>query len=483
VGLAGAGVSGLFGLVLTVVVTRGYGTTGAGAFFALVGVVTVAGALCCLGADTGLVWALPRQRDAAAGILTVAVLPPLLAAAALTAAGLGLAPALAGYLLPAAGPTGVILLRCTVVALPVAVAMTLLLAAVRAVRPIGGYVAVQFLLLPISRPVLVGAAAAAGAGLVAAMLGWLLPLAFATIVCAALLVRPVRGGGGMRPWRRFWGFAGPRAASATIDASSMWVGVLLTTVLAGQAQAGVFGAVGRYVLAGQLAMQGLRVAVAPQLSALLGAGRTADAAAVHRQTTTWIIVLSWPVYGLLAVFGPGFLRLFGSGFGAGSAALTVLALAMLVNVGLGNVQTLLLMSGASRAHLAATVAGLAVTVAAGIALIPRYGALGAACAWAGGIVVENTIAATVARRVVGQPLLAGSLRTAGGVAAVLAAVSAVAVPVAGRGVAGLFVALGALAVAGAVLLAVPDVRRRLRHTAATLRPYRRVVTGAAGPGT
>ena len=52
----------------------------------------------------------------------------------------------------------------------------------------------------------------------------------------------------------------------------------MTAALAGQADAGVFGAVGRYVLAGQLAMQGLRVAVTPQLSRLLGAGRRAEAA-------------------------------------------------------------------------------------------------------------------------------------------------------------------------------------------------------------
>ncbi|WP_203965334.1 lipopolysaccharide biosynthesis protein [Actinocatenispora thailandica] len=476
-GLAGAAVSGLFGFLLTVVVTRGFGTTGAGAFFALVGVVTVAGALCCLGADTGLIWALPRWRERGVRILTVALVPPLLASALLAAALAAAAGALAPRLLPDAGGSGVVLLRWVAAALPVAVLMTLLLAAVRAARPITHYVAVQFLLLPVSRPVLVGAVALAGAGLVAAAIGWLLPVALAALVCAAMLVpalrRPGDTGGGPdgTDWRRFWGFAAARAASAAIDAASMWVGVLLTAALAGQSEAGVFGAVGRYVLAGQLAMQGLRVAVAPQLSALLGAGRRADAAAVHRQTTTWVIVLSWPVYLLLAFFAPGFLRLFGSGFTAGAGALTVLAVAMLVNVGLGNVQTLLLMSGASRIHLAAAAAGLAVTVGGGVALIPRYGALGAALAWSGGIVVENVSAALAARRVVGEPLLSAALvRTALGVGAAVCAVgTAVSVP-AGRGVPSLLVAVGLLALGAGGALAVPGVRRRLGRIVATLRP-------------
>ncbi|MEV1160263.1 lipopolysaccharide biosynthesis protein, partial [Micromonospora chokoriensis] len=64
-GLLGAATSGLFGFVLAVVITRGYGTTGAGAFFAAIGVVTVATAVCTLGAETGLMWALPRRTAGA----------------------------------------------------------------------------------------------------------------------------------------------------------------------------------------------------------------------------------------------------------------------------------------------------------------------------------------------------------------------------------------------------------------------------------
>ena len=178
--------------------------------------------------------------------------------------------------------------------------------------------------------------------------------------------------------------------------------MLLTAALAGPADAGVFGAVGRYVLAGQLAMQGLRVAVSPQLSRLLGRGERAAAAAVHRQLTTWGLVLSWPVYLLLAVFALAFLQLFGPEFTAGVPAMTVLALAMLVNTGVGNVQSLLLMGGRSGLHLVATVAGLTVTVSLGLWLIPAHGATGAAVAWAAGIATENLAAAGFARSVVGS---------------------------------------------------------------------------------
>ena len=322
-GLLGAATSGLFGFVLAVVITRGYGPAGAGAFFAAIGVVTVATAVCTLGAETGLMWALPRRRVGArrdaARVLPVALIPPLLAGLLVAGAGALAADALAPRLLRGSGDDGGALLTVTFAAVPVVVAMTLLLAALRCVRPIRAYVGVQFLLLPVARPALVGAAALAGGGLLAGMTGWLVPAALALLVCLTLVAGPLGLGRGaaLRPsradWSTFWRFALPRAASAAIDAGSMWVGVLLTSVLAGPADAGVFGAVGRYVLAGQLAMQGLRVAVSPQLSRLLGRGERAAAAAVHRQLTIWGLVLSWPVYLLLAVFALAFLQLFGAG--------------------------------------------------------------------------------------------------------------------------------------------------------------------------
>ncbi|MER7890243.1 lipopolysaccharide biosynthesis protein [Micromonospora sp. NPDC094482] len=489
-GLVGAATSGLFGFVLAVVITRGYGTVGSGAFFAAIGVVTVATAVCTLGAETGLMWALPRRRTGpggnAARVLPVALIPPLVVAVLVAGVGVLAADAFAPRLLGGSGAAGPPLLALSFAAVPVVVGMTLLLAALRCVRPIRAYVAVQFFLLPVARPVLVGAAALAGGGLLAGMTGWLVPAALALLVCLTLVAGPLGVGRGavLRPeradWSVFWRFALPRAASAAIDAGSMWVGVLLTSVLAGQADAGVFGAVGRYILAGQLAMQGLRVAVSPQLSRLLGRGERAAAAAVHRQLTTWALVLSWPVYLLLAVFGPAFLQLFGPEFAAGAPAMTVLALAMLVNTGVGNVQSLLLMGGRSGLHLTAALAGLLVTVSLGLWLIPGHGATGAALAWAAGIVTENLTAAACARAVVGQPLLdAALLRAAAGTVAVVGTAALAGVLGAGREIPGLAVALAVLAAGCVGLLTLPRVRRRIRVTMSQVRGREQAAPTAA----
>jgi O-antigen/teichoic acid export membrane protein len=480
IGLLGAVVNGACGFLLTAVVVRVFGPGDAGAFFTVVGLVTIAGSLCCLGTDSGLVWALPRRTlgvtGDAARLLPLALAPTVALALAVAAAGVIAAPVLAAALLDD-GPDGTTLIRLAFVGVPVVVVATIMLAAVRATRTISTYAGLNLVAVPAARPLLIGAMAVAGWPVVPALAGWLLPLAVAAVVAALLLVGPLglARGATLRPTagdrRWFWSFALPRALSTAIDAGSMWVGVLLTSALASQAEAGVFGAVCRYALAGLLVMQGLRVAAGPQLSRLLGAERRREAAQIYRRTTLVIVLLSWPAYLLLAAFAPAFLGLFGAEFTGYGAPMAVLAAGMLVNVGVGLVQTVLLMSGNSRGHLLAAGCGLALNVSLCVLLIPRHGVLGAAIAWSLGIVGENLIAAVLARRALGEPLFGRAL-----VGAAVAAAAATGLAAAtgtllgGRGPSGLGIALGLLVLAALAPLGSGRVRQALHDVRAQLRP-------------
>ena len=139
--------------------------------------------------------------------------------------------------------------------------------------------------------------------------------------------------------------------------------------------------------------------------------------------------------------------------------MTVLALAMLVNTGVGNVQSLLLMGGRSGLHLVSTLAGLTVTVSLGLWLIPGHGATGAALAWAAGIATENLTAAGFARSVVAEPLVdAATLRAAAATVAGVGLAAGVGVLAGGRGLPGLAVALGVLLAGCVGMLTLPRVR-------------------------
>jgi O-antigen/teichoic acid export membrane protein len=183
------------------------------------------------------------------------------------------------------------------------------------------------------------------------------------------------------------------------------------------------------------------------------------------------VLLSWPAYLLLALFAPAFLALFGPEFATGAGPMAVLAVAMGVNVGVGLVQTVLLMSGNSRGHLLATVAGLTLNVAGCLVLIPRHGALGAALAWSLGIATENVLAAVLARRALAAPLFSRALlRTAAAVVVVTAAASGLGAAVGGRGLPGLAGTLAVLLAGCAAALVDRRVRSALSKVRGQLRP-------------
>lgn len=414
--------AGLFGFLLVIVMTQGLGVRGYGVLATVVALFTILGNVAKLGADTGLLREIPRlrvggqARDLPA-VLVAALVPPLAVGAALGAATWALAPDLSGLLLdePAARREMVAALRAVAPFLGVA---GMMIAAVVGTRGFGSSVpsaAVQSFLVPTLRVGFVLLALAwatpgpASAAAVAAAYG--LPTAVGLAVALLLLHRRTRralGGAGLgpaRPWaqvsRSFWSFTAPRSMAGTLEVLMAWGGVLLVSALGGAEQAGVFGAVLRYVVLGTFAIQAVRVAIGPHVSMLLAERRLAEAERVFQTMTCWLIAAAWPFYLLLAIFPEVLLDVFGDGFRAGAAALVVMSLAKLVDMATGNVTLVLLMSGHSRWNLLNVAAGLLAAVGLSFALVPRWGVLGAAMAWSTAVLVENLAATAEVARLVG----------------------------------------------------------------------------------
>lgn len=406
---AGAAWSGAAGFALVTVITHGLPVADAGAVLTGIALATVLAAACCAGADTGMIWLLPRlgaPGDRRAGVRSATGRTVVLSAVA--AVVLVVVACWGAGVLPGTHGTAVLVVVAAV--LPVLVASTVLVATVRGLDRLPLYIALQFGVLPTGRLVGVALALAVGGGVAAALAGWGAAAAV-TLVVAALAARALTAGTGSgararaRVVRSLWRFCRPRAVSSVIDASAGWVGVLLVSVLAGAAAAARFGAVSRCALAGLLVMQAVRVATGAQFSALLREDDVAAAGRLYRASTRWIVAVSWPFFGLVAAYPVTVLGVFGREYRSAAAALVVVVAAMAVNTACGNAQTVLLMSGDSRRHLLATVSGLATTVVGDVALVPHLGVLAAAAAWAAGIVVENALVlGWVVRRVGVAPL-------------------------------------------------------------------------------
>ncbi|MFE2100715.1 oligosaccharide flippase family protein [Streptomyces sp. NPDC059468] len=440
-GVAGSAANAVFAFLLVGLITRSAGAHGAGAVFTGVALFTILSNTCKLGSDTGLVRYVSRDLAVNGGrsvgaLLRAAVVPAALASTA-AALPLLLFPAVATTLLPHLRPAdAVTLVRLFALFLPVATVGLVLLGATQGHGTVVPFVGVEQIGKPVLRVLIAVPVAYYAPGMLPLAVAWLLPAPAGTVAawlslrrCRALRGGALRGaehraGHGAAPWRSFWSFAAPRAVSSVFDISAVWVGVILLSALATSNEAGIYTAIGRVVTAGTLLQLAVRLAVAPEISRLLAVDQVSEARHLHRVSTCWIVLFSWPLFVLVAGFPRTVLSVFGPEFVDGAPALVVLCVASLINVAVGNAQTVLLMAGKSSWHLAVTALAFMVQLTVGILAVPVWGVLGAAVSWGAAIIVENLSAALLIRLCLGFRTVDRGYTTALGVALVVSVVLA-----------------------------------------------------------
>jgi O-antigen/teichoic acid export membrane protein len=452
--------SGVLGFVLTVVVTRGLGESGAGVFFSAVALFTILTNVTELGADTGVVRYVSRLREQGrtadlAPVVKVAVVPSLVAGTAAGLIAIAFAMPIADLFARDRAGDVAHFLRLIGPFLPFATVATVALAATRGFGLMRPFVAIEGVGKPALKPLLILLLGVGGLGTADVALGWGIPEA---IACAAALgalawllagARPTNSAQGIEVAtplrelaREFWRFSAPRGIAAAFQISVVWFDVLLLGRYRPSGDVGVYAAASRITTVGLFALQSIRLAIAPQISALLARDDREGAQVVYQTATWWLMAVSWPLFLGLAVFAPVVLEVFGPAFPRGDTSLTILSLAMLVNLGTGNVTVVLLMGGKSSWNLVNTAIALALNVGLNLALIPRYGMEGAAVAWAVSIVVDNLLALTEVRLFLGmRPFGSGYVPVAGSALLCVGGVALVARALLGPSVAGLLLFL------------------------------------------
>jgi O-antigen/teichoic acid export membrane protein len=404
--LAGSAVTAVAQFGLTVAVARGLTHADAGLFFAATSLFLILSTVARLGTPTGLVWALSGQLARGEPGLTRptlrTALVPVLGVGVVTAVALAVwAEPVADLLLPADAAPALgarleTIVRAMAVFVPVAAAYDAVCAATRAADGMRVTVVVE----RIGRPVLQFAAVAVTAFVgssVAVSLAWLVPYVGALALAAAMLWRIVARvpAPAVRPQTRvagtFWRFTGPRALADLALTVQQRLDIVLVGALRGPRDAAIYAAATRFLVLGQAAAMAISLAVQPDLGATLGVDDRRAAHRVYRTATAWLMVVTWPLYLfafvapelILAVFGPGYL--------AGEGVIRVLAATMLVATGCGMVDMVLTMAGRSWWSLANVALGVTVFVTLNLLLIPRFGIVGAALAWASAILVKNLV--------------------------------------------------------------------------------------------
>jgi O-antigen/teichoic acid export membrane protein len=413
--LIGAAATGLLHFVLLVVVTRGLGATGTGAFYEATALFLILSGAATLGSDVGLSRMVPRYRalgrvrDLRRG-LAVGLWPVAAAGCLLGLLSWVYAPQLGDtFSRHGAAETAQLadFIRAFAPFVPVSALSLATFAATRGFATMRPTVYLDKIARPALQPLLVLLAVLAGAGstvIALAYLGPYVPALAAGLVWMGMLLRrserrhrlqgalapqPARSLGQL--WREFWRFTGPRGLAALFQTTSLWLNTLLIGALRSTKEAGVYAASSRYLAMAAMTAMAIRQVLAPKLSELLARRSTERAAAAYQTTTAWMVALNWPIYLALLTFGPALLKVFGRGFAGGDVVLYVLSATMLIATAVGPVDVVLLMGGRSSWNLINTVVSLAVNLALNFALTPRYGLAGAALSLAVGILLNNLL--------------------------------------------------------------------------------------------
>lgn len=406
--LAGSVVAASLNLILPVVITRSLVREDAGLLFQAMALFTIVLNVGTVGADTGLLRALPRaialERHRDLGRLLAVAMVPAVATGALVAllvvAGAGPLSGLVGQDANQAADFQRLLMALAPW-IPVAVLYALAMSASRGLGSVRPLVLVE----KIGRNALeTGATALAlslSASLALVITAWVAPYAAMLVVVGWWLLPRLRrararaGDTAPGEWtelaRDFWAFSLPRALSRVFTVALQRVDILIVGALSGPVDAAVYTAATRFLVLGLVLVQSLQQVMAPRISEFLATGEDDRAEAIYRTTTAWLTLVSWPVYLGVIWFAPLLMSIFGPGFSAGASAVVVLCAAMLVAASCGPVDSVLLMSGRSRLSLLNTSLALATCVALDLLLVPAHGVTGAAVAWAVAILVNNLL--------------------------------------------------------------------------------------------
>jgi O-antigen/teichoic acid export membrane protein len=201
---------------------------------------------------------------------------------------------------------------------------------------------------------------------------------------------------------RRWTAAGVSlAVFGVLSAVNAQADIVLLRWLAGTEATGVFHVAARNAHLLTLLLGALITPLGPLVAELHAKGERAALQEVVRRSIRVVFLLTLPPALAMILAGEVYLELFGAGFAEAHAALAILALAQLVNVGAGPVQMLLVMTGHQARLIPAMAWSVLANVVLNLALIPRFGATGAACATACSIVLWNAVLGYEVRRHIG----------------------------------------------------------------------------------
>jgi O-antigen/teichoic acid export membrane protein/Mrp family chromosome partitioning ATPase len=317
-----------------------------------------------------------------------------LAASTLVASAVGVALFAAAPLLARGAfsePRLTVPLQFVALALPASAFTNAALAATQGYRTMKPFALIGLIFEPVARLLLAGALLLAGMGLRGVMLALLVSNLGAALL-AALALRRVMGPQTAPPTyapSRLFSFSAVSWSAGLASTALIWADILLLGLLGNSAQVGVYTVATRLVQLATFVMLPINAAFAPRIADLDARGHTESLRHTYQLAESWIVRLSLPGFVLLMVFPADLLALFGRGFAIGAAVTMILAVGKFVDAATGPCGLMLNMSGRPGLNVLDNLVGLVLNVVLNLLLIPRFGIVGSAVAWAVSLCLVN----------------------------------------------------------------------------------------------
>jgi O-antigen/teichoic acid export membrane protein len=403
--LVGSAVAALSMLALLLVLTKGFGQGRAGVFLSAVALFQVLSIAATLGVETGLVKFISGRahvdsRISNKDLLSISLIPVAGLSSLLTVLMVVWSSQIGSFIggsALAAEATGVISMMAWFI-LPASISYGLL-GATRGYGTMRPTVVVDRIGRSGLQVLFAGAAMISGNSLQFVAVAWALPYILELVAVVGWLISIQRKDASsdqdspawFSAFMVFWRFTLPRAAASIFRATFQWFDVILVAGLASPEAAAVYAVATRLLQLGLLAAFSVGQAVEPRFGKTIAAGDLVTTRSLYAISTAWLIILTWPMYILLAIFASSALGVFGSGFVTGSTALVILSGSVILGAGVGPVDILLVMKGKSTWSLWNTGLAAGLSIVLNLLLIPRLGIVGAAISLATSRVVANLL--------------------------------------------------------------------------------------------
>jgi O-antigen/teichoic acid export membrane protein len=255
----------------------------------------------------------------------------------------------------------------------------------------------QYVLTPLLQLTVVLLMIASGAGVEFLALGYIAGTALGVAIYGTLLLRLMhrqglfgRAHGISVPFVEIFAFSTPLMASDWLAGLIQASGALTLGFFHDTDAIAAFRVVVPVAVLNQLVIQSFSFLYVPGASRLFAKGDHEEINDLYWRTALWIAVLSFPVFALtFTAGGPLTVFFFGERYASSGLLLSILAVGNYAQACLGFNGSTLKVYGRVSWAVAVTLLAAVVNVVLSVLLVPRFGALGAALAMSGTLVMHN----------------------------------------------------------------------------------------------